>query len=302
MSDFINFLLHKLSNDQIKIDEPMKNHTTFKTGGSADYFIVPNTVDELKHTIESCKSYHIPFYVIGNGSNLLVGDKGFRGAIIQIHKNMSHYHVDQQIISADAGITLSRLSTIALENNLTGFEFASGIPGTLGGAVCMNAGAYGGEMKAVIIDATLMDIEGNIFTLDVEHLELAYRSSIVSKKNLFVLSCRLGLKAGQYDEINKYIEELTLQRKTKQPLELPSAGSTFKRPEGYFAAKLIMDAGLRGCCIGGAQVSDKHCGFIVNQSNATSKDVIDLIHYVQQVVKEKFDVQLEPELKIIGDF
>jgi UDP-N-acetylmuramate dehydrogenase len=298
----MDVLLQKLSIDQIKRNEAMKNHTSFKTGGEVDYFVNPNTIDEIKYVINVCKNRNIRYYVIGNGSNLLVGDNGFRGVIIQINKNMNAFTVDQEIINADAGITLSRLSTIALDNHLAGFEFASGIPGTLGGALCMNAGAYGGEMKQVILDATLIDSDGNTVTLDVKDLELGYRTSIVSKKNWIVIRCRIKLKFGDYDQIKQNIADLTLQRKTKQPLELPSAGSTFKRPEGYFASKLIMDAGLRGFSIGGAQVSEKHCGFIVNKANATSKDIIDLISHVQTTVKEKFDVELEPELKMIGDF
>jgi UDP-N-acetylmuramate dehydrogenase len=302
LSVLIDCLLQKLSIDQIKTNESMKMHTSFKTGGDADYFITPDNIDELKYVLECCKNKNISYYVIGNGSNLLVGDKGFRGAIIQINKNMNGFTVDKEIINAYAGITLARLATIALENNLTGFEFASGIPGTLGGALCMNAGAYGGEMKQVVLDATLMDKSGDIITLDVEKLDLAYRSSIISKENWIVISCRIGLKLGNPVDIKKTMDELTLQRKTKQPLELPSAGSTFKRPEGYFASKLIMDCGLKGFSVGGAQVSDKHCGFIVNKSGATSKDIMDLIQYVQKTVKEKFEVEIEPEVKMIGDF
>jgi len=288
--------------DIVKTNEIMKEHTSFKVGGEADYFITPKNVKQLKTTIDICINNNINYCIIGNGSNVLISDSGYRGAIIQIFKNMNDFHIDNNIIEAYSGILLSKLSNIALENNLTGLEFASGIPGTLGGAIAMNAGAYGGEMKQIILDALVMDRDGNLFTLTNDKLELGYRTSIISKQNLIVISAKLKLETGNYDKIKEYMYELNSQRKQKQPLEFPSAGSTFKRPTGYFAGKLIMDAGLAGFSIGDAQVSTKHCGFIINKGNATAKNIFDLINYVQKIVYEKFNVKLEPEIKFIGQF
>ncbi len=288
--------------DIVKTNEIMKEHTSFKVGGEADYFITPKNVTQLKTTIDICINNNIDYCIIGNGSNILISDSGYRGAIIQIFKNMNDFHIDNDIIEAYSGILLSKLSNIALENNLTGLEFASGIPGTLGGAIAMNAGAYGGEMKQIILDALVMDRDGNLFTLTNDELELDYRTSIISKQNLIVINVKLKLKAGNYNKIKEYMYELNSQRKQKQPLEFPSAGSTFKRPTGYFAGKLIMDAGLAGFSIGDAQVSTKHCGFIINKGNATAKNIFDLINYVQKIVYEKFNVKLEPEIKFIGQF
>lgn len=296
-----NGLLEKLPREIIKIDEPMKNHTSFKIGGIVDCFVVPKNVDQLKYTINICNSNDIPYYVIGNGTNLLVSDKGIRGIVVQIYKNMDNYAVYDDIISADSGIMLSKLANISLENNLSGIEFASGIPGTLGGAVSMNAGAYGGEMSHIIESCTVMDGKGNIYTLNKEQLQLGYRTSIISKQNLIALNSKIKLTKGNYNEIKTRIEDLNMQRKTKQPLDLPSAGSVFKRPVGNYAGKLIMDAGLKGFSIGEAQVSEKHCGFIINKGNATCKDVVNLIKYIQKTVKTKFDIDLETEVKFVGE-
>lgn len=296
-----NGLLEKLPREIIKIDEPMKNHTSFKIGGIVDCFVVPKNVDQLKYTINICNSNDIPYYVIGNGTNLLVSDKGIRGIVVQIYKNMDNYAVYDDIISADSGIMLSKLANISLENNLSGIEFASGIPGTLGGAVSMNAGAYGGEMSHIIESCTVMDGKGNIYTLNKEQLQLGYRTSIISKQNLIALNSKIKLTKGNYNEIKNRIEDLNMQRKTKQPLDLPSAGSVFKRPVGNYAGKLIMDAGLKGFSIGEAQVSEKHCGFIINKGNATCKDVVNLIKYIQKTVKTKFDIDLETEVKFVGE-
>lgn len=297
-----NALLEKLPLEIIKINEPMKNHTSFKIGGVADCFVMPQNIDQLKYIIHICNINNIPYHVIGNGTNLLVSDKGIRGVTIQMYKNMNNFTVCNDIISADSGIMLSKLANISLENNLSGIEFASGIPGTLGGAVSMNAGAYGGEMSHIIESSTVMDSQSNIYTLNKQELELGYRTSIISKQNLIVLNCKIKLTKGNYNEIKNRIEDLNMQRKSKQPLELPSAGSTFKRPVGNYAGKLIMDAGLKGFSIGEAQVSEKHCGFIINKGNATCQDVIDLIKHIQKTVKEKFDVNLETEVKLIGEF
>lgn len=298
MDDF----LKKIPLNSIKTNELMKNYTSFKIGGIADYFIMPENINQLKYIIDICNKYDINYFVMGNGSNILISDKGFRGVIIQIYKNMNSFSVDKNTISADAGIMLSGLANIALDNKLTGFEFASGIPGTLGGAVAMNAGAYNGEIKDVIIESTVMDINGNVYTLSQHELELGYRTSIVSKQNLIVLNSKIGLSFGNYDEIKNYMLKLNIQRKTKQPLELPSAGSTFKRPKDSFAGKLIMEAGLKGFSIGEAQVSEKHCGFVVNKGNASSNDIKALIEHIQNIIKQKFDIELEPEVKFLGEF
>lgn len=295
-------ILDVLPSDIIRTNEPMSNHTSFKIGGKADYFITPNNINELKAVINVCKQNGIYYYIIGNGSNLLVGDKGFNGAIIQIYTNMNSFLVTETIIKAEAGIMLSKLANIALDNNLTGLEFASGIPGTLGGAVSMNAGAYGGEMKQIINKCTVMNEKGEIYELCNQELEFDYRKSIISKSNLIVLNAEIGLNCGDYNKIKNYMSDLNQRRKAKQPLEFPSAGSVFKRPHNNFAGKLIMDAGLKGFSIGGAQISEKHCGFIINKDNAKAQDVLDLIKYIQQVVNQKFNIWLETEIKFIGIF
>lgn len=244
----------------------------------------------------------MPYYILGNGSNLLVGDKGYRGVIIQIYKEMNAIEINDNIIKVQAGALLSRIGNRALEAGLTGFEFASGIPGTIGGAVVMNAGAYGGEMKDILFDATVLTPEGTVMTLKNEELELGYRTSIIAKKGYIVLGATIALKAGDKEAIKARMDELRVQRTTKQPLEYPSAGSTFKRPEGYFAGKLIQDSGLRGFQVGGAQVSEKHCGFVINKDNATAADVLELMRQVSEIVQEKFGVTLEPEVKKLGEF
>ena len=283
-------------------DEPMKMHTTFRIGGPADYFIQPSKIEEIRRIVAVCRECSTPYYIMGNGSNLLVGDKGFRGVIVQVFKQMSDVYADGERVYAQAGALLSKTAAVACEASLTGMEFASGIPGTLGGACVMNAGAYGGEMKDVLKEVTVLTDEGEFLTIPKEELELGYRTSVIAKKGYIVIEAVLELKSGNADEIRAYMDELKEKRITKQPLEYPSAGSTFKRPEGYFAGKLIQDAGLRGYQVGGAQVSEKHCGFVINKENATAKDVVDLIHDVQRIVYEKFQVQLETEVKFLGEF
>ena len=287
---------------KIQKDEPMKKHTTFRIGGPADYFIMPSNEKELAETIRVCREFSIPIYIVGNGSNLLVGDKGFRGAIIQLYKSMGTFQVEGNQITAQAGCSLAQIANAALDAALTGFEFAAGIPGTLGGAVVMNAGAYGGEMKDVLKEVTVMTAAGEILVLPAEKLEMGYRTSLVKTKGYLVLSAVIVLEQGNQEAIKARMKELTEQRVSKQPLEFPSAGSTFKRPEGYFAGKLIMDAGLRGYQTGGAQVSEKHCGFVINKDNATAADVCRLLRDVQDKVKEQFGVTLEPEVKFLGKF
>ena len=295
--DFINIM----DEENILIDEPMKNHTTFKTGGPADFLLLPQSVEEIKDIIKICREKKIPYYVIGNGSNLLVSDKGMKSVVIKISKNLSHVHIDGNTVIASAGVLLSTLSDKVLKESLTGLEFASGIPGTLGGAITMNAGAYDSEMKNVVKSCRVLDEEGNIIELSLDELELGYRDSIIQKRDYIVLEVTLELEKGDYDEIKAKIDEFTKRRTSKQPLHLPSSGSTFKRPVGYYAGKLIQDAGLKGFKIGGAQVSELHSGFIVNVDNATADDVLNLIKYIQKTVFEKFGVELEPEVRIIGE-
>lgn len=301
-SEFKDRLEEILGRDRVLLQEPMKKHTTFRVGGPADYFVTPESKEDIQRIIALCKEEGVPFYIIGNGSNLLVSDKGYRGVIIQIYKEMSRIESDGTIIRAEAGASLARIANAALEEGLTGFEFASGIPGTIGGACVMNAGAYGGEMKDVLLSVTVLNSEGEILTIPGDKLELGYRTSIIAKKGYIVVEALIRLKAGVKESIRQRMEELKEQRIAKQPLEYPSAGSTFKRPEGYFAGKLIQDAGLRGYRVGGAQVSEKHCGFVINCDHATAEDVNELMRQVSAKVKDQFGVVLEPEVKRLGDF
>lgn len=288
--------------DNVLRDEPMAAHTTFRIGGPADYFVTPAGVDEIGRIVGVCRSEDIPYYVIGNGSNLLVGDKGYRGVIIQIYKNMNRIDVQDNEIRVQAGALLSKTAAAAYEAGLTGLEFASGIPGTVGGAVRMNAGAYGGEMKQVLKNASVLTPEGRILTLTADEMKMGYRTSIVSRMDYVVLEAVLTLTPGSREEIRGRMEELKEQRVSKQPLEYGSAGSTFKRPEGYFAGKLIQDAGLRGFRVGNAQVSEKHCGFVINRGGATAKEVTELMDEVVRRVEADSGVRLEPEVKKIGEF
>ena len=291
-----------LGEEKVKVDEPMKRHTTFRIGGPADYFLLPSSEEELSGILKICKNEELPYFILGNGSNLLVSDEGYRGVIIQLYRNYGDITVKGNEIHATAGALLSQIAAAAKNASLTGFEFAGGIPGTLGGAVVMNAGAYGGEMKDVLKEVTVMTAAGEILVLPAEKLEMGYRTSLVKTKGYLVLGAVIVLKQGDQEAIKARMKELTEQRVSKQPLEFPSAGSTFKRPEGYFAGKLIMDAGLRGYQIGGAQVSEKHCGFVINKDNATAADVCRLLKDVQDKVKEQFGVTLEPEVKFLGKF
>ena len=300
--DFYQELLNIISQEQVKLEEPMKNHTTFRVGGPAEFFAQPKTVREIQDIIGLCKEKEIPYYIVGNGSNLLVSDKGYRGMIIQIFKEMNRIETQGNVIKAQAGALLSAIASRALEAGLAGFEFAAGIPGALGGACVMNAGAYGGEMKDVLSEVTVLTPEGEVLVIPDEKLELGYRTSVIAKKGYIVLEAVIRLQKGDKDEIKARMDELKEKRVTKQPLEYPSAGSTFKRPEGYFAGKLIQDAGLQGFSVGGAQVSTKHCGFVINKENATAADVAELMRQVSEKVEEKFGVRLEPEVKRLGEF
>ena len=300
--DFYNQLINCIDKERVLLDEPMKQHTTFRVGGNADYFVIPQSAEEVKNIVALCKEADMPYYILGNGSNLLVGDKGYRGVIIQIYKEMNHIRIEDDKVFAQAGALVSRVGTATLEAELTGFEFAAGIPGTVGGAVVMNAGAYGGEMKDIIASATVLTQDGDIITINKEDLELGYRTSVIAKKGYVVLEAEYQLQKGDKEAIRARMDELKVQRVTKQPLEYPSAGSTFKRPEGYFAGKLIQDAGLRGFQVGGAEVSEKHCGFVINKDQATAADIQELMRQVSDKVMQEFGVKLEPEVKTLGEF
>lgn len=302
MQNIYELLCGCAGGENIRRQEPMSLHTTFRIGGPADLFVTPGSIQAVADSIRICKETQTPYAVIGNGSNLLVSDTGYRGVIIQIGRNLNQVSVNGEEIRAQAGAMLSVIAKTALSESLTGFEFASGIPGTLGGAAVMNAGAYGGEMKDVLTEVTVLTREGEIRTVPAGKLEMGYRTSLAAKNGWIILEAVLKFQKGDAEAIRGRMEELKMQRVTKQPLDLPSAGSTFKRPEGYFAGKLIMDSNLRGYQVGGAQVSEKHCGFVINTGNATAEDVRTLMADVQRIVMEKFGVKLEPEVKFLGEF
>lgn len=291
-----------LGNNRVLFDEPMSQHTTFRIGGPADVFVMPENYGQIREVLRLCKEEKLPFFVLGNGSNLLVSDSGYRGVIIQMDRNMEEIRLDGEEIHACAGALLSSVAVAARNASLTGFEFAGGIPGTIGGAAVMNAGAYGGELKDVLKEVTVMTREGEILTIPAEKMEMGYRTSIIKTAGYLVLEAVISLKKGDEEAIRATMKDLSERRTEKQPLDYPSAGSTFKRPEGYFAGKLIMDSGLRGYRVGGAQVSEKHCGFVINAGGATAEDVRSLMDHVIRVVREKYGVTLEPEVKFLGDF
>ena len=283
-------------------DEPMSRHTTFRTGGPADIYIEPSGVEELKQVLDICREENVAYTIIGNGSNLLVGDGGYRGVLISFGKPFAQVTIEGAQVRTGAGALLSAVAKQVLNASLTGFEFAAGIPGTIGGAVVMNAGAYGGELCQVLREATVLTPEGEVKTLPAEELELGYRTSCVQKNGYIVLEAVLQLQPGNADDIRAVMDALASKRREKQPVEYPSAGSTFKRPEGHFAGRLIQDAGLRGFRVGGAQVSEKHCGFVINRDHATSADILSLCRQVQEKVKAQFGVELELEVKLLGEF
>lgn len=291
-----------LPEGQIRTQEPMNRHTTFRVGGLADFYTEPASATELGAILALCRKEKMPFYILGNGSNLLVADSGYRGVMVSISKGWSEITVQGNQIRAGAGALLSQVAKKALQASLTGLEFAAGIPGSVGGAVMMNAGAYGSDMSAVLTSATVLDLQGKVLTVPVADLELGYRSSCIQKRGYVVLEAVFLLEEGDADKILGRMEELAQKRRSKQPLEYPSAGSTFKRPAGYFAGKLIQDAGLRGYSVGGAQVSEKHCGFVINRGDATADDVMKLCRDVRQKVLEQFGVELELEVETLGDF
>ena len=297
-----------LDREQIKnispgvlFDEPMSKHTTFKIGGKADAFVSASSEAEVSALLRYCKKNKVPYMILGNGSNMLVSDKGIRGLVIHIGKDMCAYEIDGDVVYAESGILLSTLASAVMKAELTGFEAFSGIPGTLGGAVYMNAGAYEHELSEVLEAVTYINPIGDLITASADRLSFGYRKSIFQTDEFAVLSCKLRLKKGNKDEIIEKMKDYNKRRSDKQPLSMPSAGSTFKRPEGYFAGKLIQDSELMGYTIGGAQVSTKHAGFIVNTGNATAKDVLDLIEHIQKTVYDKFGVMLEPEVRLTGE-
>lgn len=285
----------------VLIDELMKNHTSFKIGGPVDIMILPKSEEEIKNAVKICRAEKLDFMVMGNGSNMLVKDGGIRGVIIKLNENFKKIEVIKNRIYAQAGALLNAISRVALENSLSGFEFATGIPGVLGGAMTMNAGAYGGEMKDVVETVRALDKNGEIKDYSNEEMNFRYRGSRVGDEGLIVLSILLKLTPGKREEIKATIDDLTHKRTSKQPLEYPSGGSTFKRPEGHFAGKLIDDSGLRGLRYGGAQVSIKHCGFVINADGATCKDVLTLIDVIRKTVNDNYDVELEREIKLLGE-
>lgn len=298
---FLTELQNVMGGSGIFMEEPMKKHTTFRVGGPADVLVQPDET-ALAAILALCRQYHVSYSFIGNGSNLLVGDKGIRGVVIEMTDPMGNIEVDGTKIMAQAGAMLSKIANTAASNGLGGMEFAAGIPGSVGGAVVMNAGAYGGEMKDIIEKVYVLDENGAQLELDRDALDLGYRHSCIPDKKYIVTKVVLELVPRNEAEIRSEMKELNEKRAEKQPLQYPSAGSTFKRPEGYFAGKLIMDAGLRGYQVGGAQVSEKHCGFVINKGDATAADICQLMRDVSDKVQAQFGVVLEPEVKMIGEF
>lgn len=288
---------------QVRTGESMNIHTTFRIGGCADYYVQPSSIEELQSLIRFLNKSDIECCVIGNGSNLLVSDKGIRGVVIQLSDTFDEVeYIDDVTVKVMSGMMLSRLGNKLADKGLAGFEFATGIPGSVGGAVRMNAGAYGGEIKDIIVSADVLDRSGRLISLSRDELELGYRTSCIAAMDYIVVSAVFRLQKGDTDTIKALIKELAVKRRAKQPLEYPSAGSTFKRPQGFFAAKLIEDAGLKGVSVGGAMVSEKHSGFVVNTGNATAKDVCMLTDMVKDKVKQQSGVDLELEVIKLGDF
>ena len=302
MIEITDALMNICGRENVYRDEPMMKHTSFRIGGPADWFVSPETTGALSETIQFLKAGSVPYFILGNGSNLLVSDDGYRGVVIQIGKNMSDIVVSGTNVRAQAGALLSTVASRAAAASLTGMEFAGGIPGSIGGACVMNAGAYGGEMKDILTSVIALFEDGSVRKVPCGELMLGYRSSALMRNGAIVLEAELSLTEGDIGEIRATMDDLRERRVSKQPLDLPSAGSTFKRPEGYFAGKLIMDSGLRGYAVGGAQVSEKHCGFVVNRGGATADDVMTLIRHIQKTVLKKFGVELVPEVRFLGEF
>ena len=301
--DYKEIIGQKLSKYNLQINYPMKNVTSFHIGGEADFFVRPTSVSDIMEILNIAKDYSYPVFVMGNGSNLLVSDKGIRAIVIQLTDNFNKLtRIDDYTVEVDAGMSMTSLSKYFLEQSLEGFEFACGIPGTLGGAVTMNAGAYDSMMSKVVTEVIALDKDMNLRKISNENMKFSYRNSIISKENMLVLTVRIRLEKGNYDDIKAKIEDYTYRRTSKQPLSAYSAGSTFKRPEGHFAGKLIEDSGLKGLVMNNAAISSLHSGFIINTGDATCEQVINLITFAKQVVLNKFNVMLEEEVKIIGEF
>lgn len=295
----IETLKNFVPEENVRLQESMASHTTFKVGGNADCLIELETPEQARQVYKYLNMVELPFFVLGNGSNTLVKDEGYHGVMLWVGKKMSAIEVEGTCMKVQAGALLSQTARTAMEHGLSGLEFASGIPGTVGGGVIMNAGAYGGEMSQVVTDVTVVNKDGEFLLLDNGTMEFGYRYSSIRNQPFLVTEVSFQLQQGNPLEIQAKMDELAAARRQKQPLEYPSAGSTFKRPEGYFAGELIMKAGMRGFQIGGARVADKHCGFIVNMGNATAADVLDVIEEVQERVKERFGVELQPEIIIV---
>ncbi len=301
-SKIVEQLKKAVGEENVFLNEPMSKHTSFKTGGNADYFVVPHNAKEISDICTIAKENNLDTYILGNGSNTLVTDKGIRGVVVSL-RGFNNIQVDNDTITVGAGVSIGAVSRIAQENGLSGMEFACGIPGTIGGGIYMNAGAYGGEFKDVITNVKYFDYASlETKSLTNEECKFDYRKSVFqSMKDAFIITCSLSLKPGDKEEIKRVMEENMTSRNTKQPVEFPSAGSTFKREEGVIVSKLIDEAGLKGYKIGGAEVSTKHAGFIINSGNATSQDILDLIQYVKDVIKDKNNVEIHEEVKIIGE-
>ncbi|WP_144510632.1 UDP-N-acetylmuramate dehydrogenase [Bacillus sp. FJAT-22090] len=293
-------LITKLDPKNVKIDEALNVHTMTRMGGVADIFVTPETEDEVAFTVQYAYKNHIPLLLLGNGSNMVVRDGGVRGIVLRLEK-LNKITINGNRVIAESGADIIDVSRAVASHTLSGLEFACGIPGSIGGAMAMNAGAYGGEIQDVIVQTTVLTPDGEKLILSKDELELGYRKSIITKKGYYVLSAEFELSPGKQEEIDAKIADLTFQRESKQPLEYPSAGSVFKRPPGYFAGKLIQDSGLQGKGFGGAEVSTKHAGFIVNKNNATATDYISTIEMVKNTVKENFGIELELEVKIVGE-
>lgn len=298
--DFGSKLGNIFESENIKYDELMKNHTTFKIGGPADVLVTPRSFEQISDIIKLCKENNVPYYVIGNGSNLLVKDGGIRGVVIKLTE-LNKIKSEGENIIAECGAAIGDVSKAAIEASLTGIEFACGIPGSVGGALTMNAGAYNGEISNVLESALIIDNNGEIRRLSKDEMELGYRMSAVLKYGYTVLEATFKLHKGEHEKIKERVDDLTRRRNEKQPLEYPSAGSTFKRPEGHFAAKLIEDSGLKGFHVGDAEVSAKHSGFVINRGEASAREIMQLVEVVQEEVKNKFDVELHMEVRIIGE-
>ena len=300
-TEFLEHLISFMDKEDIKTNEPMNKHTSFRVGGPARVFLTIHSEEILGKVLRALKNRDFPYFVLGNGSNLLVSDAGYEGVMVYLGEEFSDIEVQENRINAGAAAFLGKVARKALDEGLTGLEFAAGIPGSLGGGIVMNAGAYGGELSQVVTQVRAMNRTGKVVTLEKNELLMGYRTSIFKMQSFVILSVTMELQKGDKEEIGRKMNEYTKARIEKQPLEYPSAGSTFKRPEGYFAGKLIMDAGLRGFSVGDAQVSEKHCGFVINKGNATATEIRTLMKEVNRIVKEKFGVELEPEVILLGD-